>query len=449
MSANIKNSVILLTVDCLRADHLGCYDYGKPTSPNIDDLANSATLYEHGYANCPGTRWAFQSLHTGVSTHRIDGLGIPNKYTPLAAYFSDTRYVTGGFAVNGFVSREYNYDRGFDTFYSVSEATESKPILKRLGKRISDIVDSERLDELIFEPVHNFLRDQSADRTDEYKPSHTDQNTVDEALNFIEGQQTANIDFFCWIHFMNAHTPYGYWSQHLEPLRGDTSIEHTIHPGKENKITVGEDPPKDVIDTYDACIRSVDEQIGRVLSTVDDDTTVILTGDHGEEFGRYNDFHSASLYSSMAQVPIIVRTPSIPSGVDETPVQHLDLPPTMLAVAGIPVPDYFEGEPLQAIDRTLDNPIFFTLAEDRMAVRKGNWKYIEANESRELYRVSHSGQETESVVNENEEIAQELQALLESHRQRRTIGEGESDLANGQDELSDEIERNLENLGYL
>lgn len=442
-------SVVFLSVDCLRADHLSCYGYGKPTSPNIDNFATSATIYKHAHANCPGTRWAFQSLHTGVSTHRIDGLGIPDEYTPLAELFSNAGYSTGGFAVNGFVSREYNYDKGFDTFYSVTEVTEEKPLINQVGKKVSDTVNSERLDEWVLEPVHDFLRNRSAENSNEYQPSHSDVDTVDQALDFIEDQQHAGDEFFCWIHFMDAHTPYGYWPEHLEAVRGDTDIEHTIHPGNEDKITVGEDPPKDVIDTYDASIRSVDEQIGRVLSALDDDTVVILTGDHGEEFGRYNDFHSASLYSSMTQVPIIVRTPSISAGVDETPVQHLDLPPTMLTAAGIPVPNHFEGEPLQVIDRGSDDPIFFTLAKDRMAVRKGHWKYIETGERSKLYQVLYSGQETESVLKEHETIAQELRELLEAHRRKPTIGIGESELDSGRDELSDEIEENLEDLGYL
>lgn len=443
------DSVVLLTVDCLRADHLGCYNYERPTSPNIDDFSDSAAIYEHGYANCPGTRWAFQSIHTGVSTHRIDGLGIPDGYTPLAALFSNAGFATGGFAVNGFVSRDFNYNRGFDTYYSVSEATETKPGINRLGKRISDTVGSDRLDKWILGPIHGWLRNQRTKKENRYKPDHNDRDTVTEALSFIKNHQSADENFFIWIHFMDAHTPYGYWSDHLQAIRGDADIEHTIHPGNEDKITVGEDPPQEVIDTYDACIRSVDEQIGRILSAVGENTTVVLTGDHGEEFGQYNRFHAASMYSSFSQVPIIIRTSSIPTGISETPVQHLDLPPTILVAADISVPGQFEGAPLQSVDRSHTDPIFFSLAEDRMAVRKGDWKYIEANGSRELYRVPHSGEETESRLRENEEIARKLQELVEIHRSRRTIAEGESELSGNRDELSDEIEENLEDLGYL
>lgn len=442
-------SIVFLSVDCLRADHLGCYGHGTSTSPNIDEFATSATVFKHAYANCPGTRWAFQSLHTGVSTHLIDGLGIPPNVTPLAELFSKSGYVTGGFAVNGFTSREYNYHRGFDTYYSVAEETKKKSMIHRLGKKISNAANSDRIDELILKPIHDFLRSWSGENSNRYQPSHTDEDTIDRVLEFIEQQQNAGTDFFCWIHFMDAHTPYGFWPEHLEAVRGDSDIEHTIHPGEEGKITVGDEPPQDVIDTYNACIRSVDEQVGRVLSVLDDETIVILTGDHGEEFGRYNDFHSASLYSTMTQVPMLVRLPSIPVGFDETPVQHLDIPPTLLTAADIAVPDYFEGAPLQTIDRGPDAPIFFTLSDDRMAVRMGEWKLIETNGRQELYNVPHSGQERESVLEDHEDIAQKLQELLEAHRGKPTIGKGASKLSSARNGLSDGIEENLEDLGYL
>lgn len=344
---------------------------------------------------------------------------------------------------------------GFDTFYGVEEAIKKKPFIYRLGKKISDTANSERLNEWILSPIQDILRNRSSEGSTIYQPSHSDEDTVDQALDFINYNQNTSNDFFCWIHFMDAHTPYEFWPKHLKEIRGNTNIEHTTHPGDEGKITVGEEPPEDVIDTYDACVRSVDEQIGRVLSAIRQDTIVILTGDHGEEFGRYNSFHAPSLYSSMTQVPIIIRAPSIPTGINKTPVQHLDLPPTILAAADISVPDYFEGEALQTMNRKPDHPIFFTLSKDniqseeKMAVRRGEWKLIEADGSPELYRVHHSERETDMNAKQHENIAKELQEFLESHRKKPIIGKGKHILSNDKDQLSDEIEENLEDLGYL
>ena len=126
---------------------------------------------------------------------------------------------------------------------------------------------------------------------------------------------------------MDAHTPYGYWPEHLKALRGDADIEHTIDPGSEELIEVGEEPPSEVIDAYDAGIRSADEQIGRLLKVIPEETTVVFTGDHGEEFGRFHPFHYASLYGTMTQVPLIVRDDTLEAGRSEMPAQHLDIPP--------------------------------------------------------------------------------------------------------------------------
>jgi arylsulfatase A-like enzyme len=439
-----SGSVVLITVDCLRADHLGCYGYDRPTSPNIDTFAEGGTVFDHGYANCPGTRWAFQSLHTGVSTLHFEGLGIPEGYTPLAQRFSDSGYRTGGFANNGFVSREYRYDTGFDTYYSTTDAANRSGTLKRVGKKLDTVLGSQLVRERLLLPLHDRLRQSGTGTDDRFRPVHSDSDTVDRALSFVEG--VGDDPYFLWVHLMDAHTPYGYWPDHLEAIRGDAEIEHTTHPGQEGKITVGEEPPDAVIDTYDAGVRSADEQIGRLLDAVSSEATVVVTGDHGEEFGRYNGFHQASLYSSMTQVPIVLRTPGSGSGRSGMPAQHLDIPPTLLRAAGIEIPKHWEGEPLQTLDRPQDHPIFFTLGPDEIALRMGDWKYIETGGNGELYRVPHSGSETEPVV--DPERTETMRDLVQRYRtETEDLGTGRPELGEG--EISGDVEDQLEELGYL
>ncbi|WP_114577211.1 sulfatase [Saliphagus sp. LR7] len=438
------NPVLFISVDCLRADHLGCYGYDRPTSPNIDSFADTATVFEHAYSNCPGTRWAFQSLHTGVSTLQIDGLGIPEEYCPLASYFSDHGYATGGFAVNGFVSRDYRYDTGFDTYYSVQDSSDQHGLLGRAGQAINDTLNSDLVLEKVLRPVREKLRSSQTGKGNRFQPSHSDRDTVDQALSFVDDHQ--NEAYFLWVHLMDAHTPYGYWPDHLEALRGDADIEHTIHPGQEELIEQGEEPPQNVIDTYDAGVRSTDEQIGRLLNVIPDNATVVLTGDHGEEFGRFGDFHDASLYGSMTQVPIIIRTPGIEIGRSQTPAQHLDIPPALLHAANIEAPEAWEGEPLQISERTVDEPIYHTLGKDKIAVREGDWKYIESEGSGELYRAPHS--EIEEEPADDPDQRDKLRTLANEYRASAgSAGAGASELGEG--DLSDEVEGNLEDLGYL
>lgn len=443
------SSVVFLSVDCLRADHLGCYGYETPTSPNINKFAESVTLYKYAYSNCPGTRWAFQSLHTGVSTIRFNELGIPMNYKSLASQFRESGFATGGFAVNGYVSRDYNYHTGFDTYYSVQEATTQKSSLTRVGKQVDKFLGSEFLRNNALGPAYRFIRRLSTGSNNAYTPNHSDEDTVTEALSFIRKHQSSDEDFFCWIHFMDAHTPYGYWQEHLQAIRGDVDIEHTIHPGDEGKVTPGEGPEPEVIDTYDAAIRRVDTQIGRVLDVLDDEVTVVITGDHGEEFGRVKDFsfHQASVYGSYTQVPIIVRTPSIQKGVKEMPAQHLDIPPTLLTAGGIDVPEYYEGEPLQTLDRDRDSALFFALESDHMAVRKGRWKFIEFNGERELYEVPHMEIESDLRPSATEK-QRELENALQTFHKKELPEAVTSAMSSRENDLSSEVEENLEKLGY-
>jgi arylsulfatase A-like enzyme len=255
---------------------------------------------------------------------------------------------------------------------------------------------------------------------------------------------------------MDAHTPYGYWPEHLRAIRGDADVDHSINPGLEDRVVEGEPADPDVVDTYDACVRRTDAEIGRLLEAVDDDTTVVVTGDHGEEFGRFGGFHQASLYSSMTDVPILVRPADGTALADaDTPVQHLDIPATLLAAAGADVPDHWEGDALgsaAAHERTEDWPVFFSLSHEQTAVRAGRWKLMEEAGRRQLFDLVDG--EGETTPSEDAERREELGGLLDGYQRLlrdERVGEGQGDLeeAHRDGELSPEIEENLEDLGYL
>ncbi len=443
-------SVVLLTVDCLRADHVGCYGYERPTTPNIDTFADEATVFEYGYSNCPGTRWAFQSIHTGLQAARIRGLGIPADYPHvLARMFNENGYRTAGFAHNGFVSREYGYDSGFDTYYGVQEFANNVHPLRRLGKRVNDVIASDFFTEKVLSASDRVLDSVQEWNEGAYRPDVPDTIVTDRAVDWLATQQDAGREFFLWIHFMDAHTPYGRYDDHLTAIRGDAAIEHTIHPGNEGLVSPGTDPEPRAIDTYDANIRSVDQQIGRILDRLDAETVVAITGDHGEEFGRYNPFHTESFYSSMTQIPLIIRTAGIDTGrVQEYPVQHLDIPPTLASAAEMEVPDAYEGAALQRVDRTVEDPIFFSLAEDRLAVQAGEWKLLRDEGSVELYHTPHGHHDGDQV--ENEEKQRKLLELLSEFGKdlkRNKIGGGKGNP--GDEDLSPTVQENLAELGYI
>lgn len=449
-----RPSVVFLTVDCLRADHMGCYGYDRPTTPAIDAFADEATLYEHSYANSPGTRWALQVIHTGVHTDQIAGLGVPDDVTSLAAAFKQHGYATGGFAKNGFLTRDYGYDAGFDTFCDVADFRSDERLLRRVGERLDETVNSRWFHKTVLKPIQRRLQSAQADAAGgAFRPNVTDEETVGRALSWIAEQRATDTPFFAWIHLMDAHTPYARWDGHLVALRGDTDIEHVIEPhadiaeAREN----GRETPAAVIDAYDAGIRSADEQVGRVLDALADDAVVAITGDHGEEFGRYNPFHVPSLHSSMTQVPLLVRAAGMDGKrVDGYPVQHLDIAPTLVDAAGGTPPTTWEGASLCTVARATDEPMFFSVDAER-GVRVGDWKLIR-RASDELYATPHHGDDAEDVAADYPEKRDELAALLDDHEDwlaRNRIGAGERALDDGASDLSETTRENLEELGYL
>lgn len=441
-------STLLLSIDCLRADHVGCYGYTRPTTPNIDAFADNATRYKYSYANCPGTRWAFQSVHTGLYTGQIDGIGIPQNYTDhLAWRLQNTGYATGGFTYNGFLSQDYNYNNGFDHWRSVSYFDRQDARLTRAGKTIANKMDSDTLRRWVFRPAYKMLI--NGDSSSEYRPPTTDMDVTETALRWIHQQQSESREYFAWIHFMDAHTPYGRYENHLRAIRGDTDIEHVISPHDENLVIPGEEPETRVIDTYDACIRSVDEQLGRILDTINDDTIVVIMGDHGEEFGRYGKFHEASLYSSMTEIPIIIRAPELEPGViDDHFAQHIDIAPTILYANDISYPEKYVGTPLQIVDRDLSSPTYFSL-DDTIGIQTDTWKLIRSKEDTIAFKRSRDSHEHEQLP--SSAVPQKVKTALDIFRREiinDSIDGGVSDL-NSDSDLSKEVEQNLDDLGYI
>lgn len=443
-------SSILLSVDCLRSDHVGCYGYDRPTTPNIDSFAADATRYRFSYANCPGTRWAFQSIHTGVYAGQIDGLGIPDDYRDhLAERFRSAGVSTFGIAHNGFLSRDYGYERGFDRWTGVDDFDEDDSLLVKAGKEVASAVDSDLLKRRLLRPAYTFVAGDGS--SGEYRPPTTDADIVDRAVEWIRRRQSADDDYFAWVHFMDAHTPYGRYADHLRTVRGDADIDHIVAPNEADAVVHGEPPQERVIDTYDACIRSVDEQLGRILESIDDDTVVVIIGDHGEEFGRYGEFHEASLYSSMTNVPIIVRAPELEAGVvDDHFAQHVDVAPTMLAAADVSIPDRYVGEPLQRVDdRDLSTPTCYSLEADHAGVQTDRWKLIQRDGERAGYRMERTDREGEP--SENGAVPDDVHARLDAFERRledERVGSGTAALEHD-GELSTSVEENLSDLGYL
>jgi arylsulfatase A-like enzyme len=196
--------------------------------------------------------------------------------------------------------------------------------------------------------------------------------------------------------------------------------------------------------------------VGRILEAIGDEETIVITGDHGEEFGRYGGFHQMSLYSSMTQVPIIVRDAELESGTQESPAQHIDIPATLAYGADIDIPKHWHQTPLQSHKRSLDDPIFFDIGARTTGVRARQFKYItnRAEGYVELYNTPHMSADGPDVSNDYPEKCRELKEMIDSYLetvlpQAKKTGRMPFEGSQEQLKMDDRVEETLKELGYL
>lgn len=293
-------NIILIVVDCLRADHVSSYGYNRETSPHIDKLAATGLLFKKAYTCAPWTKPAiaalFSSLYPNKHNTIVGAAALPARIPTLAEILRNSGYRTYIFnAGNSTVGEKFNFYQGFDTFFET--------------ERWSAIVTDQ------------FLA-QMADAVGE--------------------------KFFAYIHYMDLHLPYNK-NEYNNAFTGD--IEHYflippyIHWEIIRTATAANafpEPDKQYLTAlYDGQIKYVDSSINKIISYLKkkkmlENTVVIITADHGEEFWDHANFeHGHTMYNELLHIPLIMAGEKFKPAVIETPVSIIDIFPTVLELAGI------------------------------------------------------------------------------------------------------------------
>lgn len=348
-----RPNVLLISVDTLRADHLGCYGYARDTSPRIDALAAEGALFERAIAPTSWTLPSHMTMLTGFSIsghgvcderlwtrHDANGRPIP---PPLRGYTLAEALQKGGYATAGFYSFEFldpafGFGLGFETwqrcghtFYNHPEISQEVSILRQAG----DVVG---------------MRELASAHPELFEPRRrTAPATVDAANAWLDEHTRAPKaePFFLFVHLFDVHDPYKPLPE--DDVFGDPAYTGTVDGAIDNSRhgRVGHMPAHDdevrLISLYDGGIRTVDAQVGRLLDRlktlgIDDDTLVILTSDHGEEFFEHgNQTHHRQLYIESVHVPLVMRWPGqLPPGARVPGTAGLvDIAPTICAAANV------------------------------------------------------------------------------------------------------------------
>ena len=456
----IKN-VILITVDSLRADHLGCYGYQKRITPNLDELSKKGILFRQAFSNGPVTSFSFPSILT--STYPLQYPFSPHlspQRVMLSEVLKKEGLLTGAVHCNPYLSSYYGYNRGFETFRDflfdnrgvqdrIDEVTkgagnfttktarriktvfgESSSIYRFLKRFYLDVLKIIKMDrsKKMLETASKFERAEVINK---------------EAISWIKNQE--NNQFFLWIHYMDVHMPYipkiEYIKQIGSSLPDETKInalnkklyqKYLGYGGTYNKsVNISKDELKVIIDLYDAELMYTDEAIGFLLEEITrmgllNNTLVIVTADHGDEFLEHGGVvHSPKLYDELLHVPLIFYAPELgESMVINDLVSLIDLAPTIVDILNIRKPEKWLGKSLFPLIKgekaRKDNTVIseaFANGKRKIACRIKKWKLIldEEKNAYELYDLENDEKEKNNVAGENLDFVKYLGFKIEKH----------------------------------
>jgi arylsulfatase A-like enzyme len=416
--------VILISIDTLRADHLGCYGYEKPTSPAIDDVASGSVLFTRAYAQSNFTPPSHASMLTSlyVTSHGLKRWGrLSPDVTTIAEVLAGAGYSTGGFASLPFFS-EHGFGQGFST---------KREIGGRRKRGINKAV-----------------------------------------IEWIEKLPSGK-KFFLFIHYYHLHRPYEpqapfdtLFTGQYDGIFSKGTVE--VQDIWKHRVKLGEEDIRYLDGLYDGQIRELDTVIKELFDFLKaegiyDRALIVITSDHGEMMGYHpNDYfkytHDPVLYDGVIRVPLIIKLPSGLYGgtrIDGL-AESVDIVPTILKVL---YPDRdltktFQGKDLMRAIRAQDRtaPLKeFAVSETygwvkRRCIVTGSLKYIYDIETghQELYDLADDPLELRNRMGEEREEGRALHKLMEDFfaalpHAREEDGET----------LSKEYRKRLKSLGYL
>ncbi len=445
-----RPNVLYVTIDSIRADHVGHLGYDRETTPAIDRVAEQGTACTHAVANGIPTFYSFKSLLGGVRSLGCSrDIGMPTETTPIAEAFRSAGYETAGFnAGNPWLTRGYGYDRGFETFrdFLTDEASDDGSdvgsTLMALARRAQPIVER---NELLKDTAGFAAR--VAFAAVGHTPLETAETVTDEAIAWLERRDDEQ-PFFLWIHYMDPHYPWVPRKRDIEQFREEPigtwsigSLWHTVaslNHAAGDEISVSPQDQERITDLYDAEIRRTDESISRLLNAAETnsdraETAISIVGDHGTELGDHGGFSHGprKLYDELLRVPLVFGGSTAPTQQIDRVTSLVDVPRSLLALAGIDPPPVYAGESVFGGTRHAASaevvydyePASGSNADNELLRAQVDppWKLIVNDEhnERELYHLFGDPAESNDRIDEQPTVADRLNADLDRARDRR------------------------------
>lgn len=407
---------ILITCDTLRADHLGCYGYERPTSPRIDQLAEESLVFDNDWSAAPLTLPSISALLAGRPPDEIG-----------AASCSNTLLMPSSVTTLAELARAAGL---------VTAAVVSSSVFERVTPEQGDVgvqQGFEYYDDSLSAPFeHRNLRERNA------------KECTDAVLRWLDGREGDDDRFFLWVHYQDPHGPYLPPVEHARLFVRDHKDEAELPLAPDSfgkgaipdyQVVGGQRRPGQYVDRYDAEIHAFDAEVGRLMDGlrargVLDDALVVLTADHGESLGEKDSWfcHGETLQRELVRVPLIVKPPKALGtstlagrvGQHETRVtSYLDVWPTVIESLGLrEVPN--RGMSLFSADWPSDRVVAQSLGPVHLprrwlTITDGRWRvFLPGPDSAQLYDMRSDPSEEHDVAAIHPDIVFDLQRRYEA-----------------------------------
>ena len=401
-----RANLILISIDTLRADRLGCYGYPRPTSPFLDAEARKGVLFRDASAVSSWTFPSHAAMFTGLYPGRSGATELKRPIRPevpaLAEWLAARGYETGA-VVSSTLFKGYGLERGFETLELVDPG----------GPEPSRVTE--------------------------------------ESIAWLKARAGAEEPFFFLIHYLDPHSDYRslpeFEAPFREPYEGKadgTSEQLFRHVSGSLRYSAAD--ARHLSNLYDAGVRQQDAELEKLFTYLASagflaHSVVVLTSDHGEEFLEHgNVMHGLQQYEESVRIPLFFFGPGIPAGLALTePVSQVDLVPTVLELLGLDAPGDLDGislvplwrepaapRPARALliegDRDPPGPTASVMITgDDLAVRRGNWKlhFDPTGGTQRLYDLATDPREEHDLAAERPELVHELASELARLLERR------------------------------
>lgn len=420
------HNVIWISWDSVRADHLSTYGYRRPTSPSLDRFALDALVYESAYAQHNWTAPSYASMFASRHVWEMPDWATSQARLTVTEVLKNYGYRTFGYVQNANLSREFQFDQGFDVY------------LERDGGLTPD-----KMSEL--------------------------------ALRRMRKQSGSDEPFFLFLHILEPHWPYRHDNSYIDEFVTGGAGMLSEEEVRDIMINNGSDwdagqpdaaqQVSYMLDMYDATLRNTDDSLGQIMALLReldlwDNSLVIFNSDHGDEFHERGAFGHAhhNVYPELTYVPLLIHYPAtsgIAAGRNEMPVQQLDIYPTILDVLAIPQPVALSGESLLSTNREHGaGRIALSTFQGSLAVRSQQQSVvanIDAGERPQYFDRQSDRLELLPLAEPPDMIdyrlLQDTMLQFAGTREARKLS-GQGDQLEHED-ISEELRKRLEALGYI